>query len=147
MTESSGVHVVVGWDRHPPSTAALRFGIDMARRLGACVHAVHILDMDDEPMDIDTDSWEAQAGNAVTAAEAEAVEQLAGQEVAWKYHRAQGPAAAALLGVAQQYEAMMIILGSPRGGLASALDALLGQSVSHRLIGAKRVPLVLVPAT
>ncbi|TDZ77712.1 Universal stress protein family protein [Mycobacteroides salmoniphilum] len=146
MTDEPDVHLVVGWDRYPPSTAALHFGIDLARRLGACVHVVHILDVDDEPLDPDTDSWEVQAGIAVAAAEAEALEELSGQEVAWKYHRAHGPATAALLGVAHQYAALMIILGSPRGGPASALDALLGQSVSHRLIGAKRVPLVLVPA-
>lgn len=146
MTESPGVHLVVGWDTHPPSTAALHFGIDMGRRLDACVHVVHILDMDDEPLDPDSDSWEDQARIAVDAAEAEALKELASQGVAWKYHSAYGPAAATLLGVAQQYEALMIILGSPRGGLASALDTLLGQSVSHRLIGAKSVPLVLVPA-
>lgn len=67
-------------------------------------------------------------------------------DVSWEYHRAHGPAAVQLLGVAQQCDALMIILGSPRGGPASALDTLLGQSVSHRLIGARRVPLVLVPA-
>ncbi|MGH3726415.1 MAG: universal stress protein [Mycobacterium sp.] len=145
MTESTVAHLVVGWDSHPPSTAALHFAVDLAGRLGACVHVVHILDMDDEPLDLDTDSWESQSRMAISAAEAEAREELAGLDVAWEYHRAHGPAAVQLLAVAQQHQALMIILGSPRGGPASALDVLLGQSVSHRLIGAKRFPLVLVP--
>ncbi|MUM17649.1 universal stress protein [Mycobacterium sp. CBMA271] len=147
MTESPVAHLVVGWDRQPPSTAALRFATDLAGRLNACVHVVHILDMDDEPLDPDTDSWESQSQEAVSAAEARAREELAGRDVRWEYHRAHGPAAAQLLEVAQQNEALMIILGSPRGGPVSALDVLLGHSVSHRLIGAKRIPLVLVPAT
>jgi nucleotide-binding universal stress UspA family protein len=146
MTESPAVHLVVGWDSYPPSTAALHFAIDLAQRLDACVHIVHILDMDDEPLDPDSDCRESQARTAVAADETAAREELAGRDVSWEYHHAHGGAAAALLAVAQQYEALMIILGSPRGGPASALDTLLGQSVSHRLIGAKRVPLVLVPA-
>lgn len=146
MSESPAVQLVVGWDHYPPSTAALRFAIDMARRLDAHVHVVHIQDMDDEPLDPDSDSWESQSRTAIAAAETAAREELASGEVSWEYHRAHGPAAVQLLAVAQQCDALMIILGSPRGGPASVLDTFLGQSVSHRLIGARRVPLVLVPA-
>lgn len=113
-------------------------------RLNAHVHVVHIQDMDDEPLDPDCDSWESQSRTAIAAAETSAHDEFSTGDVSWEYHRAHGPAAVQLLGVAQQCDALMIILGSPRGGPASALDTLLGQSVSHRLIGARRVPLVLV---
>ncbi|OAT68063.1 hypothetical protein AWB85_09395 [Mycobacteroides immunogenum] len=146
MSESPATQLVIGWDHYPPSTAALRFAIDMARRLHAHIHVVHIQDMDDEPVDPDCDSWESQSRTAIAEAESAAREELATGDVSWEYHRAHGPAAVQLLAVAQQCDALMIILGSPRGGPASALDTLLGQSVSHRLIGARRVPLVLVPA-
>ncbi|AMU26095.1 Hypothetical protein ERS075564_04726 [Mycobacteroides abscessus] len=146
MSDSPTVHLVVGWDHYSPSTAALRFAIDMARRLNAHVHVVHIQDMDDEPLDPDCDSWESQSRTGIAAAETSARDEFSAGDVSWEYHRAHGPAAVQLLGVAQQCDALMIILGSPRGGPASALDTLLGQSVSHRLIGARRVPLVLVPA-
>ncbi|EIV24848.1 hypothetical protein MA3A0119R_2475 [Mycobacteroides abscessus 3A-0119-R] len=102
--------------------------------------------MDDEPLDPDCDSWESQSRTAIAAAETSARDEFSTGDVSWEYHRAHGPAAVQLLGVAQQCDALMIVLGSPRGGPASALDTLLGQSVSHRLIGARRVPLVLVPA-
>ncbi|ORB48366.1 hypothetical protein BST43_24965 [Mycobacteroides saopaulense] len=145
MSESPAAHLVVGWDHYPPSTAALRFAVDLGRRLAAHVHVVHIQDMDDEPLDPDGDNWESQSRTAVDAAEAAAHDELAASDVSWEYHRAHGPAAVQLLAVAQRHDALMIVLGSPRGGPASALDTLLGQSVSHRLIGARRVPLVLVP--
>ncbi|MBB4855988.1 nucleotide-binding universal stress UspA family protein [Mycobacteroides chelonae] len=143
MSESPAIQLVVGWDHYPPSTAALRFAIDLARRLAAHVHVVHIQDLDDEPLDPDGDNWESPSRTAVAAA----TDELAAGDVSWEYHRAHGPAAVQLLAVAQQHDALMIVLGSPRGGPASALDTLLGQSVSHRLIGAGRVPLVLVPAS
>lgn len=145
MSDSPTVHLVVGWDHYSPSTAALRFAIDMARRLNAHVHVVHIQDMDDEPLDPDCDSWESQSRTGIAAAETSARDEFSAGDVSWEYHRAHGPAAVQLLGVAQQCDALMIILGA-LGVVRRRHSTRFGQSVSHRLIGARRVPLVLVPA-
>ena len=52
--------MVVGWDLHPNSSAALRFAVVMAQRLDAHLHVVHVVDVDDLPIDPDAWNWEAQ---------------------------------------------------------------------------------------
>ncbi|WP_244332240.1 universal stress protein [Gordonia polyisoprenivorans] len=52
--------LVVGRNRHPDSVAAVRFAVMLARRLDAHVHVVHIVDLDDEPLDPDAPDWDQQ---------------------------------------------------------------------------------------
>ena len=41
--------LVVGWDHESASGSALTFAVDLARRLAAHLHVVHIVDIDDLP--------------------------------------------------------------------------------------------------
>ena len=52
-----------------------------------------------------------------------------------------------LAALADTHDAVMIILGTARGGLMSAIDRVLGASVSARLIRHTHRPVVLVPDT
>ena len=52
-----------------------------------------------------------------------------------------------LSALADTHDALMIILGTARGGLMSAIDRVLGASVSARLIRHAHRPVVLVPDT
>ncbi|WLP89893.1 universal stress protein [Gordonia sp. NB41Y] len=138
--------LVVGWDRHPDSLAAARFAAALAVPLRAHIHIVHIVDLDDEPIDPDAPDWEEQYRANVTAEAVTARALLDDVPASWTYHSGHGSPADLLAQVADRYGALMVVVGSPRSGLMGYLDSVLGQSVAHRLIGARRVPLLLVPA-
>lgn len=50
-----------------------------------------------------------------------------------------------LTALADTHDALMIVIGTARGGLMSALDRALGESVSAHLLGHARRPVVVVP--
>jgi nucleotide-binding universal stress UspA family protein len=138
--------IVLGWDGHRPSTSALRYSIELARRLRAHIHVVHVIDLDDTPIDPDSADWEQQLGVALADEAAEARRLLDGLAASWTYHGGHGDPADLLARVADEYSALMVVIGSPRGGLISVLDTVFGQSVAHRLIGIRKTPLLIVPA-
>ncbi|MGK2317215.1 universal stress protein [Gordonia rhizosphera] len=138
--------LVVGWDRRPASTVALRYAVDLAHRLTAHIHVVHIVDLDDMPIDPDAPDWGEQMLATVTGEAAEARALLDGLAASWTYHGGRGDPAHLLSLVADTYSAIAVVIGSPRGGLMSFIDTVMGQSVSHRLIGERHTPLLLVPA-
>lgn len=138
--------LVVGWNRHPDSVAAVRFAVMLARRLDAHVHVVHIVDLDDEPLDPDAPDWDQQFAATVDRDALAARDLLDTLPASWTYHSGHGSAADLLAAVADEYSALLVAIGSPRGGLMSVLDSVLGQSVAHRMIGRRKVPLLVVPA-
>jgi nucleotide-binding universal stress UspA family protein len=144
-TRESMAALVVGWDRRPASTAAVRFAVELAHRLTAHVHVVHIVDLDDAPIDPDAPDWGEQLRNSITAEVAEARDLLDELAASWTYHSGHGDPAELLAIVASRYRALMVVIGSPRGGLVSYFDAITGQSVARQMIGHRRTPLLLVP--
>lgn len=138
--------IVVGWDAHRPSTAALTYAVMLAQSLAAHIHVVHIVDVDDLPVDPDAAEWEHDVDDAVAGDLATARRLLADAPASWSYHAGHGAPAQLLARVADRYSALMVIIGSPRGGLLSLLDTVFGQSVAHQMIGQRRTPLLLVPA-
>jgi nucleotide-binding universal stress UspA family protein len=138
--------LVVGWDRQPASAAALRFAVGLAQRLGAHLHVVHIADVDDLPVDPDAWDWEQQFRDSVDAQAAGARALLDELKADWAYHAAHGRPADVLADLAEQVDALMIVLGAPRGGMHSFIDTVAGQSVSHQLTGKGGRAVVLVPS-
>ncbi|MXP20730.1 universal stress protein [Gordonia sp. HNM0687] len=138
--------LVIGWDRSPASVAAVRYTADLARRLDAHVHVVHVVDIDDLPIDPDAPDWGEQLRATVDADAADAKDLLDSLAASWTYHSGHGDPAQLLATVADRYSALMVVIGSPRGGLLSYLDSMLRQSVSRQMIGNRKTPLLLVPA-
>ncbi|MFW0792427.1 universal stress protein [Gordonia sp. CPCC 205515] len=138
--------LVVGWDRTAESTVAVRFCVDLAHRLTAHVHVVHVVDLDDTPIDPDAPDWGDAMTATITGETAEAKELLDGLAASWTYHSGHGDPAQLLATVADRYSALMVVIGSPRGGLLSYLDSMLRQSVAQQMIGKRKTPLLLVPA-
>ncbi|MFW0787194.1 universal stress protein [Gordonia sp. CPCC 206044] len=138
--------LVVGWDGKPDSTAAIRFAVDLAHRLTAHVHVVHIVDLDDMPIDPDAPDWGEQMQATIRGEAAAARELLDELAASWTYHSGHGDPAQLLATVADRYSALMVVIGSPRGGLLSYLDSMLRQSVAQQMIGHRKTPLLLVPA-
>ncbi|KQX69763.1 universal stress protein [Angustibacter sp. Root456] len=138
--------LVVGFDRNPTSRAALGFAVDLAQRLAADVHVVHAIDLSDYPVDPDSATWEDDAQAAVAGERALAAEALKDFTGAWTYRQAHGEPAEVLASVADEVDALMVVVGSRREGPGAAISHLVSPSVSKRLLGhAATRPVLVVP--
>jgi nucleotide-binding universal stress UspA family protein len=141
----ASVELVVGWDRQPASTAALRFAVGLAQRLAAHLHVVHIADFDDLPVDSDVWDWEEQFRESLEAHAVRARAILDELGASWTYHAVHGRPPDVLADLAEDVDAVMIVLGAPRGGVHSFIDTFAGQSVSHQLTRKHSRAVLLVP--
>ncbi len=138
--------LVLGHGLDPASAHALQVAADLARRLDAHLHVVHGVDLRDYPIDPDAADWEEQARRTL-AEQQQAVETaLADSGQAWTYHASRGDPAALIAAVADEHDALMIIVGTRGEGLRAALERLLGRSVSHGIIRTQHRPVLVVPA-
>ena len=140
-------HVVVGFDRCPASHRALRLAIELAAPLNAYLHVAHIIDLQDFPVDPDSDDWEQRFADTLVQERTTACDLLSALPGNWTYYAQRGNPAHVLAALADTHDALMIIIGTARGGLTSAIDRALGESVSAHLIRHTHRPVVLVPDT
>ncbi|MBC2637485.1 MULTISPECIES: universal stress protein [unclassified Rhodococcus (in: high G+C Gram-positive bacteria)] len=140
-------HLVVGFDRYPASHQALSFAMGLAVPLHAYLHVAHVVDLDDFPVEPDRDDWERRIVETVERERTEACTMLAALPGNWSYYSHEGNPAHLLATIADANDALMIIIGSARGGLVSVLERALGESVSSHLVHHGRRPVVLVPET
>lgn len=144
-TRWSSAELVVGWDREPASAAALRYAVGLARRLSAHLHIVHIADVADLPVDPDADDYEQQFHASVEAHAVAARQLLEELGANWTYHAMHGRPPDVLAELAEQVDAVMIVLGAPRGGVHSFIDTFAGQSVAQQLTRKRARAVLLVP--
>ena len=140
-------HVVVGFDRYPASHHALRLAIELAAPLNAYLHVAHIIDLQDFPVDPDSHDWEQRFADTLVQERTTACDLLSALPGNWTYYAHRGNPAHVLAALADTHDALMIIIGTARGGLTSAIDRALGESVSAHLIRHTHRPVVLVPDT
>ncbi|MFC4605407.1 universal stress protein [Rhodococcus kronopolitis] len=141
----ASTRLVVGYDRHPASHSALTYAAALTERLDAHLHVVHVVDVEDMPVDPDSPDWEQRVADVVAREHTEAGAALAAISGRWTYHLQHGNPADLLSSVADEYDASMILIGAPRHGLMSRMERLLGESVSAHLVQHGRRPVVLVP--
>jgi nucleotide-binding universal stress UspA family protein len=138
--------LVLGHSRDPASDRALEVAADLAMRLHAHLHVVHAIDLGDYPIDPDAADWEQQ-GRRTLAAEHDHVRSvLAGRPVGWSHHAWHGDPVTLLATVAEEQQALMIIVGTRGEGFAAAVGRLVRRSVSHGLVGDGRRPVLVVPS-
>lgn len=142
---SDSTQIVLGWDLQPASSAALRFAVALARRLNAHLHVVHVADLDDTPVDPDAWDWEAQLDQRLAEDATTARALLDQLHARWTYHAEHGRPSDVIADLADQTDALMIILGGPRGGMRSFAETLAGVSVSHQLTRQHGRPVLIVP--
>lgn len=140
-------HLVVGFDRHPASHAALTYAMDLAGRLNAFLHVAHIVDTDDLPIDPDSADWEQCIGDVVDQERREACAMLAAIPGNWAFYSRRGNPARLLTMIADANDALMLIIGTNRGGMMSLVERAVGESVSATLARHAHRPVLLVPAT
>ena len=142
MSNREMTSIVVGFDQHPASRAALEFAARLADRLGAHLHVVHVVDDDDLLVDPDADDVEASLAGHVRA---DAAGRLASFEGGWTYYSRHGNPSWTLAGIADDAEAAMIVIGAARRGPMALVERLLGESVSASAVRLADCPVVIVP--
>lgn len=138
--------VIVGFDRHRASLAALRFGHDLAADLDVPLHVVHVVDQNDTPVDPDAADWTEQTDTHVRELREQAQSLLAQVPGDWSYHSLHGDAADVLLALAEVEDAAMIVLGQPEHGFGASVDHLLNGAIARTLLRRSSRPIVVVPA-
>lgn len=136
---------MVGFDRYESSQQALHFAITLAAPLNAHLHVAHIVDLEDFPIDPDGDDWEERLIDALAQERTQACNVLGASPVNWTYYANHGDPASVLSALANTHDAMMIVIGTARGGLVSALGRVMGESVSADLLRHAHRPVVMVP--
>lgn len=132
--EQRHADIVLGYGRPGESEPALEVAADLARRLHAHLHVVHVINLADYPIDPDSSEWESAARAAVTREHQEVRAALDGHLTGWSYYAAHGVPANLLASVANEYDALMIVVGSRGEGLTRTLGRLMGGSVADGLI-------------
>jgi nucleotide-binding universal stress UspA family protein len=137
--------LILGHGRDPSSDHALTVAADLGRRLGARLHVVHAICLEDYPIDPDAADWEEQGAAAVAEERRHVEHLLADAPLQWSHEARRGEPAAVLTRAADEYDALMIVVGSRGEGLRRALARLADPSVSHGVIGHQRHPVLVVP--
>jgi nucleotide-binding universal stress UspA family protein len=136
--------LVVGHDRQPESVDALDVAMDFANRLNASLHIVHIVNLSDYPIDPDSADWETYASERLAEEKAMVAEALRDHQRSWSYYVGRGDPARRLMRVAQENDALMIIVGSHGEGVHTWASRLVEPAVSHHLIQQAHCPVLVV---
>jgi nucleotide-binding universal stress UspA family protein len=132
------VALVVGYDAHPASRAALVFAGDLGGALNIPVHVVHVVDSDVAGAPNATeqrfDAERQHIGDALDSA-----------GVQWQYHLVPGDPVDALLQAADDHAASMLVVGRPEQGIGAAVGHLVTGAVARNLVRRSHRPVVVVP--
>ncbi|MDT2009804.1 universal stress protein [Rhodococcus opacus] len=114
-------HLVVGFDRYPASHAALSFAIGLAVPLHAYLHVAHIVDLDDFRSNR-TETTGNGASSIPSSGNAPRRAPCSPRCGELELLLPEGNPAQLLATVADANDALMIIIGTSRGGLVSLLE-------------------------
>ena len=136
--------LVVGFNKRPESLTALVTATDLGRRLAAELRVIHTVDLTDYPVDPDGAEWENKAQQALQHEQETVAHQLAGYDFGWSYVALRGDPVETLSRVADESNALMIVIGSRGEGWHRLFDRIASPSVSHRLIDSCGRPVLVV---
>ncbi|MBP2527285.1 universal stress protein [Rhodococcus sp. PvP104] len=138
-------HLVVGFDRGAGSHAALAFAVDFALHIHAGLHVAHSVDPNDLPIDPDSPTYETEFADGLDYERIQACSMLAPLPGNWTYDCVYDDPMRLLTSIAETYDALMIIIGTPRRGFISMMERVSGESVSAHLIHKSHRPLLMIP--
>jgi nucleotide-binding universal stress UspA family protein len=135
------VVLVVGFDRHPASRAALIFAGELAGALNVPLHVVHVVDDADDAVTAPTTTT-SRGADTESQYVADALDAA---NVSWTYHRLRGDPATVLLDTTNEHSASMLIVGRPEHGVGAAVGHLITGSVARNVLRRSNRPVVVVP--
>ena len=136
--------LVVGYDRHPASRAALLFAGQLAGALNVPLHVVHVADASDSTLGVEPPT-PADDPQHLQAEQRPVRTALENTGVQWSYHVMSGDPVAALITAASEHAASMIIVGRPNKGVGATLGHIVSGAVARGLIRRSPRPVVVVP--
>lgn len=142
----SAATVVVGHRRDQSSDRVLAVAMDLGRVLHAQLRVVHVVELSDYPDDSDSADWDERGEEILDQQRYRVERTLADYELDWNYDVRRGNPASELARVAQENNAMVIVLGSRGGGFGARISRLCRPSVSHGTIECQHRPVLVVPA-
>lgn len=135
--------LVTGHDRSAAGVAALQVAVDLARRLGAHLHVAHSITLDDYGIDPDSERFEDDYERSRRFEHAALETDLRDAGIEWTYHEQRGDPAHALAQLADELDALYIVVGATHsGGLRHLVG---GESVPKRLVRHQHRPVMIVP--
>lgn len=134
--------LLAGYDRHPASRQAVLVAARLAEALDAHLTVMHVVDLDDFPIDPDRADWEEVAAEQVAAEQEAATALLQDKPIRWRYHTARGRPADELSRVASDLDVMFIVVGATEKNL---IRRLVNGSVSQALTSHQPKPVLVVP--
>ena len=138
--------LVVGYDRHPVSRAALLFAAELAGALNVPLHVVHVADLSDKPIAAEPQTLGGVSERQLQVEERSVRSTLEATGVQWSYHLMDGDPVTSLIDAASQHAASMIVVGRPEQGIGAAFGHLVSGAVARTLIRRSDRPVVVVPA-
>lgn len=136
--------LVVGYDRHPASRAALVFAGELAGALNEPLHVVHVVD-DADGADTNLAGPASRGAEDLDAESRYVADALDAANVQWTYHRLRGDPATVLLETTNQHSASMLIVGRPEHGIGAAVGHMITGNVARNLLRRSNRPVVVVP--
>ncbi|HVV76548.1 MAG TPA: universal stress protein [Mycobacteriales bacterium] len=134
--------LLVGYDRHPASHQALLVAARLAEALDAHLTVMHVVDLEDYPIDPDRADWEEAAEKQIALEQDYATTLLADQPIRWSYHSARGVPADQLARAASDLDVMFIVVGATGKNLVRRLTH---GSVPQALFKHQPKPVLVVP--
>lgn len=138
------ISLVVGHSHAPASQEALRVAKVLARSLNAHLHVVHGVTLGDYPVDPDASDWEEQAERTLAKQHEQVRTALIGCPQQWSYRVARSDPVSLISSVAEENDALMIIVGTRGQGVGPTIERLIAGSVSHGLIRRQDRPVLIV---
>lgn len=138
----SRTRLLVGYDRHPASHHAVIVAARLAEALDAHLTVMHVVDLEDYPIDPDRADWEEAAQQQIALEEDYASTLLETAPIRWSYHTARGDAAHQLAKTASDLDAMFIVVGATGKNLVRRLTH---GSVPQSLFKHQPKPVIVVP--
>ncbi|MEQ3550709.1 universal stress protein [Pseudonocardia nematodicida] len=138
--------VVVGYRTGPPGDRALGVGAELAHRMRARLHVVHVVEAADYPVDPDSADWDLDVVRHLADQQEAVTGALTGTGLLWDFEIRHGDAAVELVHAAMQHDARFVVLGTRGTGARAAVSRLARASVSHRAVALRSLPVLVVPA-
>jgi nucleotide-binding universal stress UspA family protein len=107
---------------------------------------VHVIEIEDYPVDSDAADWEQRGAATVAEQRRRADARLRDTGVPWTYEDRRGDPARELAEAATERHALMIVLGTRGEGVRQALSRLIEPSVSHGVLHRQHRPVLVVPS-
>lgn len=137
--------LVVGYHRDLVSDHVLTVAIDLAGRLRARLHVVHVAELRDYPIDSDAAGWEEQGEQALAEQHDHVEQMLTDTGLVWTYDTRRGDPAAELARAAEEQDALLIVVGTRGEGVRATLSRIVEPSVSHGVVRREQRPVLIVP--